>query len=165
MLFSFSCLTLHVNPTKLMSLDEILKMVSENWSQKTQPFSTWSLEMCVVFSIDSYWLIHTSIIYVQYCVKPLYCMGTLTRHSGIHYTDLNCEIGGLDCRVITTEYRTWVHVIYSWVSSQCSHAMYGRVHCSLQVFRQDVAYHFLWNCFLSHLYQDDFIHFCTFTCR
>ena len=48
---------------------------------------------------------------------------------------LNCEIGGLDCRVITTEYRTRVHcihmlhlfcnavvhVIYSGVSGQCSH--------------------------------------------
>ena len=46
---------------------------------------------------------------------------------------LNSEIGGLDCRVITTEYRTrvrcihmlhlfynaLVHVIYSWVSGQC----------------------------------------------
>ena len=45
---------------------------------------------------------------------------------------LNCEIGGLDCRVITTEYRTHVqcihmyhpfcnalvHVIYSVVSGQ-----------------------------------------------
>jgi len=48
---------------------------------------------------------------------------------------LNCEIGGLDCYVITTEYRTrvdcihmyhlfrnaLVHVIYSGVSGQCSH--------------------------------------------
>jgi len=25
---------------------------------------------------------------------------------------LNCEIGGLDCRVITTEYRTCVHCIH-----------------------------------------------------
>jgi len=25
---------------------------------------------------------------------------------------LNCEIGGLDCRVITTEYRTRVHCIH-----------------------------------------------------
>jgi len=25
---------------------------------------------------------------------------------------LNCEIGGLDCRVITTEYRTRVHFIH-----------------------------------------------------
>ena len=25
---------------------------------------------------------------------------------------LNCEIGGLDCHVITTEYRTRVHCIY-----------------------------------------------------
>jgi len=46
---------------------------------------------------------------------------------------LNCETGGLDCRVITTEYRTrvhcihmnhlffnpLVHVIYSGVSGQC----------------------------------------------
>ena len=50
---------------------------------------------------------------------------------------LNCEIGGLDCRVITTEYRTRahcihmyhlfcnevVHVIYSEVSGQCSHTI------------------------------------------
>ena len=50
---------------------------------------------------------------------------------------LNCEIGGLDCRVITTEYRTCVHckhmyhlfcnvlvhVIYSGVSGQCSHTI------------------------------------------
>jgi len=25
---------------------------------------------------------------------------------------LNCEIGGIDCRVITTEYRTRVHCIH-----------------------------------------------------
>ena len=50
---------------------------------------------------------------------------------------LNCEIGRLDCRVITTEYRTRVHcihmkhlfcnalihVIYSVVSGQCSHTI------------------------------------------
>jgi len=50
---------------------------------------------------------------------------------------LNCEIGGLDSHVITTEYRTrvhciqyltpictaLVHVIYSGVSGQCSHTM------------------------------------------
>ena len=50
---------------------------------------------------------------------------------------LNCEIGGLDCRVITTEYRTRVHyihmfhlflkapvhVIYSKVSGQYSHTI------------------------------------------
>ena len=50
---------------------------------------------------------------------------------------LNCEIGGLDCHVITTEYRTrvhcihmkhlfcnaLVHVIYSGVSGQCSHTI------------------------------------------
>jgi len=50
---------------------------------------------------------------------------------------LNCEIGGLDCRVITTEYRTrvhcihmyhllcktLVHVIHSAVSGQCSHTI------------------------------------------
>ena len=52
---------------------------------------------------------------------------------------LNCEIGGLDCRVITTEYKTrvhcihmyhlfcyaLVHVIYSRVSCQYSHAVQG----------------------------------------
>jgi len=27
---------------------------------------------------------------------------------------LNCEIGGLDCRVITTEYRTRVHGIHMY---------------------------------------------------
>jgi len=51
---------------------------------------------------------------------------------------LNCEIGGLDCRAITTEYRAHVHcihmyhifcialvhVIYLGVSGQCSH-----LHC------------------------------------
>jgi len=50
---------------------------------------------------------------------------------------LNCEIGGLDCRVITTEYRTCVqyihiyhlfcnalvHVIYSVVSGQYSYTI------------------------------------------
>jgi len=50
---------------------------------------------------------------------------------------LYCEIGGLDCHVITTEYRTRVHcihmhhllcnalvlVIYSGVSGQCSHTI------------------------------------------
>jgi len=46
-----------------------------------------------------------------------------TRHSWIHYTAyqsllsslhglLNCEIGGLDRHVITTEYRTCVHCIH-----------------------------------------------------
>ena len=52
---------------------------------------------------------------------------------------LNCEIGGLDCRVITTEYRTrvhckhmyhlflnaLVHVIYSVVSGQYSYTRCG----------------------------------------
>ena len=50
---------------------------------------------------------------------------------------LNCAIGGLDCRVITREYRTrihsihryhlfyngLVHVIYSGVSGQCSYTI------------------------------------------
>ena len=50
---------------------------------------------------------------------------------------LNCGIGGLDCRVITTEYRThvycihmnhlfrnvFVHVIYIRVSGQCSYTI------------------------------------------
>ena len=42
---------------------------------------------------------------------------------------LNCEICGLDCRVITTEFRkhllcnALVHVIYSRVSGQCSHTI------------------------------------------
>ena len=49
---------------------------------------------------------------------------------------MNCEIGGLDCHVITTEYITCVrcihmqhlfnalvHVIYSAVSGQCSHTI------------------------------------------
>ena len=55
---------------------------------------------------------------------------------------LNCEIGGLDCHVITIEYRTRVHcihmyhlfdnalqlahVVYSGVSGQCSHTIYSR---------------------------------------
>jgi len=51
---------------------------------------------------------------------------------------LNCEIGGLDCRVSTTEYRTrvhcihmyhlfcdaLVHVIYSVVSGQYSYTIH-----------------------------------------
>ena len=51
---------------------------------------------------------------------------------------LNCEIGGLDCHVITTEYRTrvhcihmyhlfcnaLVHVIYSVVSGQYSYTIH-----------------------------------------
>ena len=55
---------------------------------------------------------------------------------------LNCEIDGLDCHVITTEYRTHVHcihmqhllcnalvhVIYSGVSSQCSHTTVSHHH-------------------------------------
>ena len=50
---------------------------------------------------------------------------------------LKCEIGGLDCHVITTEYKTSVHcihmynlfcnalihVIYSGVSGQCFHTI------------------------------------------
>ena len=50
---------------------------------------------------------------------------------------LNCDIGGLECRVITTEYRTPIHyiqmyhlfcnalarVIYSGVSVHCSHTI------------------------------------------
>jgi len=53
---------------------------------------------------------------------------------------LNCEIGGLDCRVITTEYRTrvhfihmyhlfcnaMVHVIYSVVSGQHSYTIHTK---------------------------------------
>jgi len=57
---------------------------------------------------------------------------------------LNCEIGGLDCHVITAEHRTrvhciqmlhlfWnalVHVIYSGVSGQCSHTIsHGMILC------------------------------------
>jgi len=44
---------------------------------------------------------------------------------------LNCEISGLVCDVVTTEYRTLythvspilVHIIYSGVSGQCSHTI------------------------------------------
>ena len=57
---------------------------------------------------------------------------------------LNCEIGGLDCHVITTEYRTRVHclqmkhlfcnalvrVICSGVSGQCSYTIYYLEHHS-----------------------------------
>jgi len=64
-------------------------------------------------------------------VLSMYCIRSLTRNS-LHRL-LNCEIGELDCRVITTEYRTrvhcihmyhlfckvLVHVIYSGVSGQC----------------------------------------------
>jgi len=35
-------------------------------------------------------------------------METLTTHALLHSL-LNCEIGGLDCRVITEQYRTRVH--------------------------------------------------------
>ena len=52
---------------------------------------------------------------------------------------LNCEIGGLDCHIMKTEYRTrvhclhmyhlfynaLVHVIYLGVSGQCSHTLYN----------------------------------------
>jgi len=44
--------------------------------------------------------------------EAFYCIRTLTRNSWIYYTD--CEIGGLDCHVITTEYRTRVHCIHMY---------------------------------------------------
>ena len=61
---------------------------------------------------------------------------------------LNCEIGGLDCRVITTEYRTSVHcihmyhlfcnalahVIYSVVSGQYSYTIYVTTRCTCNLF-------------------------------
>ena len=76
-------------------------------------------------------------------------METLTRHSWIHYTVcwivklvhgntdqtlvnslhglLNCEIGGLMCHVITTEYRTCVHcihVMYHLICDALVHVIY-----------------------------------------
>jgi len=39
-------------------------------------------------------------------------MGTLTRHMYSLQGLLNCEIGGLDCLAITTEYKTCVHWIH-----------------------------------------------------
>jgi len=61
---------------------------------------------------------------------------------------LNCEIGELDCRVITTEYRTRVycihmlhlfcyaliHVIYSVVSGQCSYTIHRGIFIVLSEF-------------------------------
>ena len=41
-----------------------------------------------------------------------YCIQTLTSLVNLLHGLLNCEIGGLDCRVITTEYRTSVHYIH-----------------------------------------------------
>jgi len=68
--------------------------------------------------------------------KVLYTNIDRTLVNSLHRL-LNCEIGGLDCRVSTTEYRTRVHcihmyhlfcdalvcVIYSEVSGQCSQTM------------------------------------------
>ena len=68
---------------------------------------------------------------MSYC----HCIQTINRHS-LH-GQVNCEIGGLDCRVITTEYRPRVrcihmihlfcnvHLIYSGVSGQYSHTLPG----------------------------------------
>ena len=58
-------------------------------------------------SIDRYNVSTDDEYYVNNIDK--YCIQTLTRHSWIHNTRLlSCEIGGLDCHVITTEYRTRV---------------------------------------------------------
>jgi len=43
--------------------------------------------------------------------KPLFAGVVIHRFDCI-YRLLNCEIGGLDCRVITTEYRSRVHGIH-----------------------------------------------------
>ena len=55
--------------------------------------------------------------------KGWLCKSTLLLHRNIDQTLmnslhglLNCEIGGLDCPVITTEYRTRVHCIHSHVT-------------------------------------------------
>ena len=70
--------------------------------------------------------------YVYRCV--LYTNNDQKLLSSLHGL-LNCEKGGLDCRVITTQYRArvhciymyhifcnaLVHVMYSGVSGQCSY--------------------------------------------
>ena len=51
---------------------------------------------------------HSSDLHQRSILSLRYCKGTLTRHSETQ----DCEIGGLDCHVITTEYKTRVHCIH-----------------------------------------------------
>jgi len=81
---------------------------------------------------------------------------------------LNCEIGGLDCHVITTKYRTrvhckhmyhlfrnaLVHVIYLLVSGQYSHTIYrsqGHVQSCLK-FTQSCSQLLFWCQFKCRLF-------------
>jgi len=73
---------------------------------------------------------------IQLFIHLLYTNIDQTLANSLHGL-LNCEIGELDCHVITTEYRTrvhcihmqhlvcnaLVHVIYLRVSGQCSHTI------------------------------------------
>ena len=84
------------------------------------------------------WLDSVLLVDITTSIQIYKCIQTLTKTlmNSLH-RQLKCEIGGLDCHVITTEYKTSVHcihmynlfcnalihVIYSGVSGQCFHTI------------------------------------------
>ena len=74
---------------------------------------------------------------LTYCVRRITTLESSYIFAWEHWPDtrefitriLNCEIGGLDCHVITTEYRTRVHCIHKWhlFRNALGHAIYSGV--------------------------------------
>jgi len=65
--------------------------------------------ICVINSLSNFIL--STIVFVVLNTCLLYTNIVQTLKNSLHRL-LNCEIGGLDCSVITTEYRTCVHCIH-----------------------------------------------------
>ena len=65
--------------------------------------------ICVINSLSNFILSTTVFVVLNTCL--LYTNIVQTLKNSLHRL-LNCEIGGLDCHVITTEYRTCVHCIH-----------------------------------------------------
>ena len=91
--------------------------------------------------VDITWQLHCIRWYMRLCVKakvkPLYCIEQWPETCEFITRTIELWNGGLDCHVITTEYRTRVHCIYmyhlfcnalvhainSGVSGQCSYTI------------------------------------------
>ena len=65
--------------------------------------------ICVINSLSNFILSTTVFVVLNTCL--LYTNIVQTLKNSLHRL-LNCEIGELDCHVITTEYRTRVHCIH-----------------------------------------------------
>ena len=68
---------------------------------------------------NQYWEIKVKLIFSSeknpgavHAYFNTYCIQKLTRHVNSLHGRLNCEIGGLDYQVITTEYKSRVHCIH-----------------------------------------------------